>query len=100
MSRVLRSVVFISSFVVFLNFQGAAQETGWRIAPNRINIQVGADRWLQLLDDSAQELFGAIWSVDDPEKADIREEDGRAVLHAKLPGVVRVSAARGGEIIR
>lgn len=42
------------------------------------NIQIGEDRPLQLLDDSAQELHGAIWSVDNPENAEIREEDGRA----------------------
>src|SRR5262249_26997646 len=42
-------------------------------------------------------LHGATWTVDDPERASIRVEDGRAVLHAKAVGSVRVSATRNGE---
>ncbi|HLM98704.1 MAG TPA: hypothetical protein VK335_05455 [Bryobacteraceae bacterium] len=74
------------------SFRLAAQEdSGWRISPEKINIQVGADRPLQLLDDSAQELRGAEWSVDDPALADVHEEGGRAVVHAKAE-TVRISA--------
>ncbi|MCU1270914.1 MAG: hypothetical protein JWN74_2208 [Acidobacteriaceae bacterium] len=78
----------------------AAQQKGtWRISPRRINIRVGDDRPLQLLDANAQELFDANWSVDNPELADIEStEDGRAVLHAKSMGTVRVSAAWHGEL--
>src|SRR5580698_6055251 len=69
----------------------------WRISPEGINIQVGNDRLLQLLDDSAQELRGAEWSVDAPDRAEIREENGRAVVHAKAWGTVRVTATLGLE---
>lgn len=33
--------------------------TSWRISPRRINIRAGEDRFSQLLDDNAKELFGA-----------------------------------------
>jgi hypothetical protein len=71
---------------------------GWRIEPEKINIQMENDRTLQLLDDSAQELHDAVWSVDDAALATIREEDGRAVLHATAVGTVIVSASWHGEI--
>ena len=99
MSVWIRRTVFISTFVALFTVSLAAQkDSSWRISPYHINIQTGEDRVLQLLDDSAQELHGAMWSVDDPEKAEIQEEDGRAVLHAKAPGLVRVSAALAGEM--
>ena len=85
------------SFVALSSRRLAGQEDfGWRISPERINIPAGEDRRLQVLDDSAQELRGAIWSVDDARLADIHEEGGRAVLHGKAAGTVRVSAALGG----
>src|ERR1700722_5026011 len=74
------------------------EDAGWHISPNRINIQMGADRPLQLLDDLAQELHGAQWSVDNPDLADIQEENGLTVLHAKAVGTVRVSATLNGEM--
>jgi len=99
MSRYTRRVVLTLIFIALFSFRLAAeQDYRWRISPARINIQIGEDRPLQLLDDSAQELHGAMWSVDDPEKAEIQEEDGRAVLRAKAAGTVRVSAALGGEM--
>lgn len=76
----------------------AQEDSRWRISPEKINIQVGDSRRLQVLDDQAQELSGAIWSVDDSNLADIQEEGGRPVLHAKAVGTVRVSAALGREI--
>src|SRR5205809_7457700 len=82
-------IVLISLVIVISCFRLAAQgELGWRISPQNINIETGADRLLQVLDDSAQELRGAEWSVDDSALADIREEDGRAVVHAKAAGTV------------
>ena len=101
MPRCLRPVILILSFVAISSFLLSAQEAteaGWRISPNRINIQMGADRPLQLLDDNAQELHGAQWSVDNPDLADIQEEDGLAVLHAKAVGTVRVSATLNGDM--
>jgi outer membrane protein assembly factor BamB len=101
MSRCLRPIVLILSFVAVSCFVLSAQEapdTGWRISPNRINIQMGADRPLQLLDDNAQELHGAQWAVDNPDLAEIREEQGLVVLHAKAVGTVRVSATLNGEM--
>ena len=74
-------------------FRVNAQDTSdWRISPEKINIRVGQDRRLQLLDNLAQELYDAAWSVDDSAVAEIREEDGRAVVLAKAAGTVRISA--------
>jgi len=90
--------LLILSFVAFCSIPLAGQEdSSWRISPEKINVQMEEDRPLQLLDDSAQELQGAVWSVDEPDLAEIREEDGRAVLHAKAVGIVRVSAVFDGQ---
>jgi outer membrane protein assembly factor BamB len=98
MSHCLRNVVIVSFIAVFAFPLVGQEDSRWRISPQDINIQMGEDRRLQLLDDSAQELHGAMWSVDEPDKAEIQEEDGRVVLHAKAVGTVRVSAALGGEM--
>src|SRR5882762_6397162 len=99
MSRCLRIAVLALSFMALSAFPLIGQEdSGWRISPARINVQMGDDRALQLLDDSAQELHGAMWSVDNPDLAEIQEEDSRVVLHAKAVGTVRVSAALNGEM--
>lgn len=74
------------------------QQVPWRIAPEKINIQAGSTRILQILDNRAQELHGALWSVDKPGLAEIREEEGRAAVDAKAAGTIRVSASLGGEI--
>jgi len=73
------------------------RDTGWRISPEKINVQVDDERRLQLLDDSAQELSGAEWSVDNPALAEIREEGAQIIVHTKAAGTVTVSAFRGGE---
>jgi outer membrane protein assembly factor BamB len=92
------AIMLIFFFIAISSFRLAAQEDlGWRISPEKINIQVGEDRPLQLLDDSAQELHGAEWSVDDANLADVREQDGRAVVHAKAAGTVRISATLNEE---
>lgn len=92
------SWVFILSSAALLSSQAAgADDPIWRISPERINIQVGDDRPLQLLDDAAQEIQGAEWSVDAPDRAEVTQENGRAVVHAKAWGTVRVTATRGLE---
>jgi outer membrane protein assembly factor BamB len=75
----------------------APQDSGWRISPEKINIRLGDDRALQLLDDSAQELKGATWSIDNPDLAEIRVEDGLTVVHPKAVGTVVVTAVLGEE---
>lgn len=93
MSRCQQVFVLIAIFMVVSCSRLAAQEdSGWRISPEKINVQAGTDRRLQLLDDSAQELHDAAWSVSDPELAEIQELDGRVVVHTKAVGTVRVSA--------
>jgi hypothetical protein len=102
----MRTVVLVSFVIALLSLplagqtqqKNAREDPGWRIEPENINIQVENDRTLQLLDDSAQELHDAVWSVDDPALATIREEDGRAVLHATAVGTVIVNASWHGEI--
>ena len=96
-----RQSLFIALIFIFIavsSFRLAGQEdSGLRISPEHINIQSGTDRPLQLLDDSAQELHGADWYVDNSDLADIREEEGRAVVHAKAAGTVRISAILQGQ---
>jgi outer membrane protein assembly factor BamB len=75
----------------------SAQETGWLISPTNLNIAQGDDRTLQVLDDSAQELSGAQWFINNPGLADLREENGRLILHSKNPGTVIVTAVLHGE---
>ncbi len=74
---------------------GLQEDSGWRISPDKINIQLGQDRILQALDDNAQELQGVNWAVNNPELATIREEGGRGVLHPKKIGTVIVTATMG-----
>ena len=93
-----RILTFVVGFVTLFPFRLIAQDgSNWRISPEKINIQVGQDRRLQLLDDSAQELHETVWSIDDFTLAEVREADGRAVLHAKGIGIVRVSATVGDQ---
>jgi outer membrane protein assembly factor BamB len=73
-------------------------DIGWRISPENINLEVGATRTLQALDDSGQELEGAAWSVDDDTLAELREgEDGRIIVQTRAPGTLRVTALIAGE---
>jgi hypothetical protein len=88
-----RIIALVFGLIAFSPFQANAQDTsGWRISPEKINVKVGQDRRFQVLDDLAQELHDAAWSVDDSAVAELREEDGRAVVHAEAAGTVRVSA--------
>ncbi len=97
--RKCRNAFLVLGVLACSSLQLAAQdETGWRIVPMKINIQVGDDRPLQLLDDSAQELHGAVWSVDNAKLGDLQEIDGREVLHAKATGTVRVTAILGTQV--
>jgi hypothetical protein len=94
----LRNAVLTLGFVALSCPQLRAQEdTAWRISPEKINIMVDSKRPLQVLDDTAQELHGAVWSVDDPTLAEIQKADGHVVLHPKAVGTVRVSASLGNE---
>ena len=74
-----------------------AEDTGWRISPEKLSIEQGADRVLQVLDDSSQELTGVEWSVNDPALVEAHEEDGRLIVRAIKPGTVIVSALLHGE---
>jgi len=98
------SIAFALSLIAFscrhspLLAQGVQGDARWRISPEKLNVQIAQDRFLQALDDSAQELQGATWAIDDPNLAEIREVAGRAVVHPKATGTIRVSATLGGEI--
>jgi outer membrane protein assembly factor BamB len=77
---------------------GVQEPSGWRISPERVNIQAGETRVLQILDDQAQELHGALWSIDQTSLAQVRElEGGRAEVEAKAAGTIHVRASLGGE---
>jgi hypothetical protein len=93
----LKTLPLLLSFTAVCWCQvGREGDPRWRISPQGINIQVGEDRPLQALDDSAQELRGT-WSVNNPNVAEIREENGRIVLRPTAAGTVRVTATVGGE---
>lgn len=94
-----RQVASLLLLLAALSLHPLAQDdSGWRISPEKINIQMGDDRTLQVLDDSAQELHSAVWSVNDPDLADLQlEDDGRAVVHAKAVGTIIVTARIGDE---
>ena len=98
MNRWLKAVLLITGLVSLFAWRSRGQEdAGWRISPEKINIQASGERPLQVLDDSAQELRGARWSVDNTSLAEIKEENGRATVHAKAAGTIRVSAVLGGQ---
>lgn len=94
------SILVLLCSVVFPLFTLAQSHPDWIIQPEHINIEVDNDRTLQVLDINLQELKGAQWTVDDPEKADLEEDGARVVLHAKRPGTVLVTAALNGEMKR
>ncbi len=94
-SIILTALVALMAMVI--GHKLSAQDTGWLISPTNLSIAQGDDRILQLLDDSAQELQGAQWSINDPNLADVREENGRLILHSKNSGTVIVTAVLRGE---
>ena len=81
--------------VVFSSVSPGQEQAGWRISPEIINVQAGESRTLQVLDNRAQALRGTVWSLDTNDLAEIREENGRAVVQSKAPGTVRVTAVLG-----
>ncbi len=91
------AVLLLVCYALFSTPLFAQENSGWRISPENINIQMGTDRPLQLLDDSAQELDKAAWAVDNPDLAEIQIEDGITVLHPKAVGTVVVTATLGEE---
>lgn len=95
--RYSNCVIVLSIIVGSFLIPAPQDDTGWRISPEKLNIHVGDDRPLQVLDDSAQELHGTVWSVDNEDIAELREEEGLQVLHAKAAGVVVVTALLGGK---
>jgi outer membrane protein assembly factor BamB len=91
-------LLLFACLLIFNSPLAAQEDSSWRISPQKINISVGEDRSLQVLDDLANEVSGASWSVDRSDLGELRQEDGREVLHAKAPGTVLVTAVLNGEI--
>jgi outer membrane protein assembly factor BamB len=88
-------------FLLFGSFCPAIiSAPSWIIQPEQINIEVDGDRTLQLLDVNLQELPGAKWAIDDPEKAELVEDEARIVVHAKIAGKVVITASLNGEMQR
>jgi len=94
--RHLPAAFAVSVIILLIPLSSFAQET-WRISPEKINVRVGENRRLQLLDDSAAELSDATWTIDNPDFADITADASGVVLHPKAAGTVKVSAALNGE---
>jgi len=57
-----------------------------------VNVAIGEEQPLQILDADGNELSSHDWTVDSPELAEIKEESGHAVLHPKAAGFVHVVA--------
>jgi hypothetical protein len=95
--RIGSTLLFTILIALSSGSANAFQNSGWRIAPEGINISVGDERTLQALDDSAQELSRVEWSINDPSLAAVSEQDGRLTLRAIKPGTIRVSAEFKGE---
>jgi len=94
-----RFTLFILVLLTVFSCQLPAQgDPDWRIAPVQINVQVGEDRPLQLLNDTAQELKGAEWSVDDSKLGELEEIDSHQVLHTKAIGTLHVTAILQGQV--
>ena len=83
---------------VFSSQLSAQEDHDWRIAPVQINVQVGEDRPLQLLNDTAEELKGAEWSVDNSKLGDLEEINGHQVLHSRAVGTLHVTAILQGQV--
>lgn len=88
-------LIFLLALAAPLPF--AAQEnSGWHISPTLINLQLGEEQPLQLLNARGNELPSSDWSVDSPELAEIKVESGHAVLYPKAEGMVHVVASLDG----
>jgi outer membrane protein assembly factor BamB len=74
----------------------AQENSGGHVSPMLINVQLGEEQPLQLLDARGNELASSGWSVDNSELADIRQESGHVVLHPKAAGVLHVVALLEG----
>jgi outer membrane protein assembly factor BamB len=97
-SKCVCAILALAVCAILMRERSKAQDDlGWRISPEKINIQVNADRTLQVLDDNAQEPGDVKWFADKSALAEIHEDGGRAILHAKAPGTLRVTAMRNGE---
>jgi outer membrane protein assembly factor BamB len=92
-----KAVLLVVGLAAVASGSPGQADAGWRISPEKLNIQAVNSRTLQILDDRAQELRGALWSVDRADLAEIREDNGRAVLEPKSPGTVVVTASLHGE---
>src|SRR5258708_15591905 len=95
--HIRRTLLFTILIALSLSQGYSFQSADWRIAPERINILVGDERTLQVLDDSAQEIPHVEWFINDPSLATVNEQDGRLTLRAIKPGTVRVTAVVNGE---
>ena len=92
-----KALLFAIGPMALLSGASSGQDlAGWRISPEKINLQAGDTRCLQILDDHAHELHGALWSIDQSGLAEVREEDGRATVYTKAAGTIRVSASLNG----
>lgn len=84
------SAVFL---ILSVSLPAATQQNSeWYISPIRINIQIGDQQPLQVLDGRTREVKASSWSGDRPELAEIKQESGHATLSAKAAGVVHVIA--------
>src|ERR1700730_5575915 len=78
----------------------AAQDSlGMHISPMLINVEVGEEQPLQVLDANGKELTSSGRSVDSAELAEIRRESGQIVLFPKSAGVVHVWASIEGRTL-
>ena len=70
--------------------------SGW-IEPGESLLPIGQAQTFQLLGGDGNEQTAAGWVVSDPDIAELRIEDGRAIVTGKAPGVVKLSVSTGAK---
>jgi outer membrane protein assembly factor BamB len=100
MKRAFLILVLIVGSIYVFAVVGAAQTSSffatW-IEPGENLLPVGQLQTFQLLGNDGNEQTSAGWALSDPDIADLRIEEGRAIVTGKAPGVVKLSVSTGAQ---
>jgi outer membrane protein assembly factor BamB len=96
MNRILKSfTVSLCALVFATSAAGQATSAGTYIEPGADVLPVGASQEFQLLHEDGAEQSSTSWILSDPTLADIRIENGRAIVTGKATGIVFLSNDSG-----
>lgn len=92
-------LISVVGSVVMCAVIGAAQTSSstTRIEPGEDLLPVGQSQTFQLLGNDGNEQTSAGWALSDRDIAELRIEDGRAIVSGKAPGVVKLSVSTGAQ---